>query len=97
MITLLLFKNNFVFVAVVAICVGMVVGDCPVHCTLDYTPVCGEDADGNQQTYGNMCGYESEACKDPSKFSFWNIYTCFLSNVCILSFIGLRLVKHEKC
>ena len=38
----------------------------PQMCTMDYTPVCGVDKDGNKKTYSNGCG----ACSNPHVVSY---------------------------
>ncbi|KAK9696343.1 Kazal-type serine protease inhibitor domain [Popillia japonica] len=56
-----------VFVLAFAICTTMVSANCAKLCTFDYRPVCGEDNEGNKQTYGNRCTLDVAACEGASK------------------------------
>ncbi|KAK9696340.1 Kazal-type serine protease inhibitor domain [Popillia japonica] len=40
---------------------------CPKICTLEYNPICGEDSNGNRQTYGNRCDFDSTICQHPRR------------------------------
>lgn len=35
---------------------------CATFCTMDYTPVCAEAADGGEHTYSNRCALDSYNC-----------------------------------
>lgn len=36
--------------------------ECSQICPMDYSPVCGQDKDGNKQTFSNQCGFNYEKC-----------------------------------
>ncbi|KAK5827825.1 hypothetical protein F5H01DRAFT_362288 [Linnemannia elongata] len=41
-------------------------GNCQMRCSWLYLPVCGENKDGNQQTFVNKCLLETHNCSLPN-------------------------------